>query len=182
VVYDVYSPNNKMLADADDNVFRYFEHRCQLQCRRQAKHLVYVVRRTSAFTTCARQPDIGAGGGSSWACPATAHGCAADSGWSTPHHPAPNVSCHSLRRGVTTAPYPPPHTRPSHVFTTAKMTLATVAYFTAGGLFTGLYSNAVRQLPLLRRKASDVILPPFTLVHPTYHLAHSLVPLASCRL
>eukprot|EP00051_Salpingoeca_urceolata_P003653 m.59484 g.59484 ORF g.59484 m.59484 type:complete len:84 (+) comp12987_c0_seq1:1920-2171(+) len=31
------------------------------------------------------------------------------------------------------------------------MGLSTVAYFTAGGLFTAVYSNGVRHLPLLRK-------------------------------
>mmetsp|Transcript_11450 Transcript_11450/g.34508 ORF Transcript_11450/g.34508 Transcript_11450/m.34508 type:complete len:81 (+) Transcript_11450:50-292(+) len=31
------------------------------------------------------------------------------------------------------------------------MAITTVAYFTAGGLFTALYSNAVRQFPLMRK-------------------------------
>ena len=32
------------------------------------------------------------------------------------------------------------------------MAVETIAYFTVGGVFTGIYSNAVRQFPLLRRK------------------------------
>lgn len=32
------------------------------------------------------------------------------------------------------------------------MAIETVAYFTVGGVWTGIYSNAVRQFPLMRRK------------------------------
>jgi hypothetical protein len=34
--------------------------------------------------------------------------------------------------------------------TRAKMALGSVLYFTVGGLFTGIYVNAVRQMPWFR--------------------------------